>query len=273
MTTPRDVLITGAAGGLGAAAAAHLAARGWRVFGADLKPTSASGVVPVTMDVTDDDSVAAGIAAVEAATDRLAGVVHFAGIFRAGALLDVEADVLAHILDVNLLGTHRVTRAAFPLVQRGGGRIVIVSSETGVQSGAPFNGPYAMSKHAVEAYGDSLRRELILLGVPVIKLQPGPFRTDMLTSLVPSYEAAVEQSTHFRELLRALLARLPVEQAKAHDPAVLAAVVEEALTARRWRSAYLVRPDRQRMMLDRLPVRAADAVLLRFLRHLQRRGQ
>jgi NAD(P)-dependent dehydrogenase (short-subunit alcohol dehydrogenase family) len=269
----RDVLITGAAGGLGAAAATHLAARGWRVFAADLEPPSHPGVVPITMDVTDDGSVAAGVAAVAAVTDRLAGVVHFAGIFRIGALLDIDATVLAEVLDVNVLGAHRVTRAAFPLVQRGRGRVVLVSSETGVQSGAPFNGPYAMSKHAVESYGDSLRRELMFLGVPVIKLQPGPFRTAMLTSIVPRYEAAVRDSTYFRELMAGLLARLPVEQAKAHDPAVLAAVVEEALTARRWRPAYLVRPDRQRMMLDRLPVRAADLVLRLFVRDLQRRAR
>ena len=272
--TGRDVLVTGAAGGLGAAATAHLVTKGWRVFAADLQPpSSVAGVVPIAIDVTDDASVAAAIAAVESETDRLAGVVHFAGIFRAGALLDVDAAVLAHVLDVNVLGTHRVTRAAFPLLQRGRGRVVLVSSETGVQSGAPFNGPYAMSKHTVEAYGDSLRRELMLLGVPVIKLQPGPFRTDMLTSIVPHYEAAAASSRYYGDLLRALLARLPVEQAKAHDPAVLAAVVEQALTEQRWRASYLVRPDRQRMMLDRLPVRAADAVLRGFLRHLERTGR
>ena len=269
----RDVLITGAGGGLGAAAAAHLSARGWRVFGADLEPPSSAGIVPITMDVTDDESVTAGVAAVAAVTAELAGVVHFAGIFRIGALLDIEASVLAEILDVNVLGAHRVTRATFPLIQRGRGRVVLVSSETGVQSGAPFNGPYAMSKHALESYGDSLRRELMFLGVPVIKLQPGPFRTEMLTSIVPRYEAATRDSTHFRDLMGGLLGRLPVEQAKAHDPAVLAAVVEEALTARRWRTAYLVRPDRQRMMLDRLPVRAADAVLRLFMRDLQRKAR
>jgi NAD(P)-dependent dehydrogenase (short-subunit alcohol dehydrogenase family) len=271
--TGRDVLITGAAGGLGAAAAAHLVARGWRVFGADLEPPSSPGIVPIAMDVTDDESVTAGVAAVAALTDRLTGVVHFAGIFRIGALLDIDARVLAEVLDVNVLGAHRVTRAAFPLIQHGRGRVVLVSSETGVQSGTPFNGPYSMSKHAVESYGDSLRRELMFLGVPVIKLQPGPFRTEMLTSIVPRYEAAARESTHFRELMGGLLARLPVEQAKAHDPAVLAAVVEEALTARRWRPAYLVRPDRQRMMLDRLPVRAADLALRLFVRRLQRRGR
>ena len=267
----RDVLVTGAAGGLGGAACARLAAGGWRVFAADLEPPAGPGLVPVRLDVTSDDSVAAAVAAVSAQSAGLAGLVNFAGIFRVGALLDVGADALQEVLDVNLLGTHRVTRAFFPLVRAGRGRVVVVSSETAVQSGAPFNGLYQISKHAVDAYGDTLRRELMFLGVPVVKLQPGPFRTGMLESIVPRFEAAAASSTHHGDRLRGLLRRLPVEQAKAHDPALLAEVVEEALTARLWRSAYLVRPDRQRMLLDRLPPRVGDAVLRAGVRAMVRR--
>jgi NAD(P)-dependent dehydrogenase (short-subunit alcohol dehydrogenase family) len=268
----RDVLVTGAAGGLGAAASAQLAAAGWRVFAADVTPRAAPGQIPVQVDVTDDDSVKAALSVVAQRTSGLAGLVHFAGIFRPGALLDVEADLLRQVLEVNLLGTHRVTCAAFPLLRAGKGRIVIVSSETAVQSGAPFNGPYQISKHAVDVYGDVLRRELMFLGVPVVKLQPGPFQTGMLDSIVARYAEAAEASQYHRDRLRALLRRLPHEQAKAHDPEVLAEIVEHALTARRWRSAYLVRPDRQRMLLDRLPPRAADAVLRIALAAMTRRG-
>lgn len=269
----RDVLVTGAAGGLGLAACTRLAAAGWRVFAADLEPPAGAGLVPVRLDVTSDESVAAAVRAVSARSRGLAGLVNFAGIFRVGALLDVEAEALREVLDVNLLGTHRVTRAFFPLVQAGKGRVVVVSSETAVQSGAPFNGLYQISKHAVDAYGDSLRRELMFLGVPVVKLQPGPFQTGMLDSIVPRFEQAAAASVHHGDRLRSLLHRLPAEQAKAHDPALLAEVVEQALTARLWRSAYLVRPDRQRMMLDRLPPRVADAVLRVGVRVMSRRSR
>jgi NAD(P)-dependent dehydrogenase (short-subunit alcohol dehydrogenase family) len=269
----RDVLITGAAGGLGAATTRLLVDAGWRVFAADLVPPPAGpGIVPVQLDVTDDASVARALAEVGAASSGLAGVVTFAGILRVGSLLDFDADALGRVLDVNVLGTHRVVRASVPLLVRGRGRVVLISSETGVQSGAPFNGPYGMSKHAVEAYGDSLRRELMVLRIPVIKVQPGPFRTDMVASVVSLYEDAAARSEHFSTLLRALLVRLPVEQAKAHDPSVLAEVVQTALTSRSWRAAYLVRADRQRMLLDRLPPRAADLVLRLAVRHLSRRS-
>jgi NAD(P)-dependent dehydrogenase (short-subunit alcohol dehydrogenase family) len=272
----RDVLVTGAAGGLGAATAARLVSEGWRVFAADLHaPPAAAGTVPVQLDVTDDASVRRALEQVSASSDGLAGVVHFAGVLRVGALMDLDASVLAQALDVNVLGAHRVTRAALPLLLSGKGRVVLISSETGVQSGAPFNGTYGMTKHAVEAYGDSLRRELMFLGLPVIKVQPGPFRTDMVDSVVRLYERAARESTHFQELLGVLLSRLPVEQAKAHDPALLAAVVAEALTSRRWHAHYLVRPDRQRMLLDKLPPRTADLVLklaIGRLRRSARRG-
>lgn len=271
-TTTRDVLVTGATGGLGAATCRRLVAAGWRVFAADLVPPAAGpGVVPVQVDVTDDASVERAFAEITAQSDGLAGVVTFAGILRVGALLDVDAELLRQVLDVNLLGTHRVVRAAFELLQRGRGRVVLISSETGIQSGAPFNGPYAISKHAVEAYGDSLRRELMFLGVPVVKVQPGPFRTDMVASILGQYEKAAAGSTHYRELLDVLLARLPAEQAKAHDPALLAEVVERALTASSWRAGYPVRPDKARTVLDWLPPRAADLVLRLAIGQLRRR--
>ena len=271
-TTTRDVLVTGATGGLGAATCRRLVAAGWRVFAADLVPPAAGpGVVPVQVDVTDDASVERALAEITAQSDGLAGVVTFAGILRVGALLDVDADLLRQVLDVNLLGAHRVVRAAFDLLQRGRGRVVLISSETGIQSGAPFNGPYAISKHAVEAYGDSLRRELMFLGVPVVKVQPGPFRTDMVASILRQYEQAAAGSTHYRELLDVLLARLPAEQAKAHDPALLAEVVERALTASSWRAGYPVRPDKARTVLDWLPPRAADLVLRVAIGQLRRR--
>jgi NAD(P)-dependent dehydrogenase (short-subunit alcohol dehydrogenase family) len=257
----RDVLVTGAAGGLGAATCRALLADGWRVFAADLAAPAVDGVVPLVMDVTDQASVDAAVAEVRRATDRLGGVLHFAGILRAGALVDYTAEQLAQVLDVNLLGAHRVTRATLDLVRAGRGRIVLLSSETGVQTAAPFNGSYAVSKHAVEAYGDSLRRELAFLGIPVIKLQPGPFRTDMVETVVARFEAAAARSELFGDIQRSMLSILPREQAKAREPEVLAEVAVRVLTEKRWRPAYLVHPDRTRMLLERLPVRVADRVV------------
>jgi NAD(P)-dependent dehydrogenase (short-subunit alcohol dehydrogenase family) len=130
----------------------------------------------------------------------------------------------------------------------------------------PFNGAYAMSKHAIEAYSDSLRRELMFLDVPVIKIQPGPFRTAMVTGIEPAFTRAAEASTYFKDMLKRIKHLTLKEQAKAHDPVLLAEVVHRALVTRHPRAAYSVKPDLQRAALSLLPARVADPLLKLALR-------
>jgi NAD(P)-dependent dehydrogenase (short-subunit alcohol dehydrogenase family) len=268
----KSVFVTGAAGGLGAATSRYLAEKGWKVFAADLDEGAlreigrVPGITVVPLDVTDEMSVEAARATVAAATDGLDGVVNFAGILGIGALVEVGTEAVRRVIDVNVLGTVRVNRALFPLVLARKGRIINISSETGWQSGMPFNGPYAMSKHAIEAYSDSLRRELMFVGIPVIKIQPGPFRTAMVAGIEHSFARAMDASTLFKPLLAKVASLAMKEQDKAHDPRCLARVVERALASRRPRPAYSVKPDPARVFLSLLPARIADAVLRRVMR-------
>jgi NAD(P)-dependent dehydrogenase (short-subunit alcohol dehydrogenase family) len=273
-----SAFITGAAGGLGATTARYLAERGWHVFAADFDETALRGiaaepsVTAVHLDVTDPASVEAARGIVAGACDGLDGVVNFAGILAVGSLIEIESETIRRVMDVNVLGTVRVNRALFPLVLARRGRIVNISSETGWQSGMPFNGAYAMSKHAIEAYSDSLRRELMFLEVPVIKIQPGPFRTAMVTGIEPAFTRAAEASTYFKDMLNRIKHLSSREQAKAHDPLLLAEVVHTALTTRHPRAAYSVKPDLQRSVISLLPARVADRLLKLFLGRLSARA-
>ena len=201
MTQP-TALLTGAGGGLGACTARYLAAKGWHVFATDCRGDAlgalgdVDNITPITMDVTDTTSLRAAAKAVTAQTAGLDGVVTFAGVLAIGSLVEMDEETLLHVLDVNVMGTFRTNRAFFPLVLERKGRFVVISSETGQQKGGPFAGAYAMSKHAIEAYADSLRRELMFLGVPVVKIQPGPFKTDMVASIERNFARAAEKSTH-----------------------------------------------------------------------------
>lgn len=269
----RRVLVTGAAGGLGRVTVQHLAHAGWQVFAADLPSPSldelaATNIVPIELDVTDSTAVASALREVRRHTDGLDGVVNFAGILVVGSMIEVAESDLARILDINLMGTVRVNQAAFDLVRARGGRIVNISSETGWQTAAPFNGPYAISKHAIEAYSDALRREAALLGVTVVKLQPGPFRTAMTGGIDRAFARAAADSDRFGRLLGRMGRLAARENRKAHDPALLAAVVAQALTDERPRIAYSVRPDRMRSALERLPATVADRLVVAGLRRL-----
>ncbi|ONM47961.1 SDR family NAD(P)-dependent oxidoreductase [Nocardia donostiensis] len=263
----KTVLITGAGGGLGGASAAMFARRGWRVLAADLRPPQpAPNVIPLELDVTDTASVAAALSAAEEhAPDGLDAVVTFAGMMFVGSLIEVDEEDMRRIFDVNVLGTYRVVKAAFPLVHRRGGRVITISSETGWQKALMLNGPYAMTKHAVEAYSDALRRELMFLDIPVSTIQPGPFRTTMVEGIRASFDRARSGSTYFAELIGKVGARAVAEQLRAHDPQVLAEVVWKAANSARPRRRYSVRPDPRRVLMHRLPDGLLDPLLKKML--------
>lgn len=269
--SPRAALVTGAAGGLGSNTAKDLSKRGWRVFAADVDEEGLSrlaacgGITPVVVDVTDEASIATARYQVERMTDGLNGIVNAAGTMALGSLIEMDEATLLRVLNTNALGTYRVNRSFFPLVLRRSGRIVNISSETGWQRGGPFNGAYAMSKHMIEAYSDSLRRELMFLGIPVIKIQPGPFKTPLVADLPADLEPVIEGSSYFKGPLKRLQDAVRSEYEKANDPTLVARAVHKALTASRPRISYSVKPDPLRACLERLPVRWADALIKRRL--------
>ena len=181
-------------------------------------------------------------------------------------MTDIPEERLARILDINVMGTFRVNKKFFPLIEAAKGRIVNISSETGWQSAAPFNGPYAMSKYAIEAYSTALRRELALLGVKVVTVQPGPFRTSMVEGIERAFTQAEDETPKFAAVLRKLKGLAGKQIRSAHDPDLLAQVIETALTAKRPKLVYSVKPDWARSSLEKLPLRAVDQVYLAVLR-------
>jgi NAD(P)-dependent dehydrogenase (short-subunit alcohol dehydrogenase family) len=270
--TARSVVVTGAAGGLGGATVRRLAQHGWRVFAADLESPSLNDlralgdVQPIGCDVTDDASVAALAERVATEVEALDAVVNFAGIVGTGPLVEIPPADFRRVLAVNVTGTFLVNRALFPLLHRAAEtgrrpRIVLMSSETGWQRAMPFNGPYATSKHAIEAYGDALRRELLMLGVDVVKVQPGAFRTGMVASITDRFDALAAASTHYERVLRLARKRVPQEERRAGDPADLAALIERVLTAPRVRPAYRIHTNPRAAALDKVPQRMVDRLL------------
>ena len=187
-----SAVVTGASTGIGAACAKRLVDEGWRVFagvrkpadGERLKADLGASLIPVIIDVTDTASVKAAAKTVGAALDgqTLKGLVNNAGIAVAGPMLELPLEEFENQMDVNVTGIVRVTQAFGPLLGVDAsltgepGRIVMMSSVAG-EMGAPFLGPYAASKHAVEGISKSLRRELMLYGIEVVVIGPGAVAT------------------------------------------------------------------------------------------------
>jgi NAD(P)-dependent dehydrogenase (short-subunit alcohol dehydrogenase family) len=173
----KTVMITGAGSGFGKGAALALADRGHTVVAtteteeqAAALRAEAPGLEVAKLDITTGDVA-------DAAAWDLDVLVNNAGAGQTGPMADVPIDRVRRLFDVNVFGTLAVTQAVLPrMVAKGSGRIVIMSSISGVLS-APAFGPYSMTKHALEAMGKAMRPELAGQGIDVCLLNPGPYLT------------------------------------------------------------------------------------------------
>jgi len=188
----QDALVTGASTGIGRAAVKVLTGRGWRAFAGVRKPADADSlrqefgdwVVPLFFDVTDAAAVRAAAGDIRAALGgrTLKGLVNNAGMAIGGPLALQPLDEIRRVFEVNLFGAITVSQAMIPLLGAdrtltgAPGRIVNITS-LGGRIAAPFLGDYAMSKHALEAFTDGLRRELMIYGIDVIAIGPGAVAT------------------------------------------------------------------------------------------------
>jgi NAD(P)-dependent dehydrogenase (short-subunit alcohol dehydrogenase family) len=171
-------LVTGASAGIGRACAEHLHRSGWTVVGASRRGTSSGGWAPLVMDVDDDGSVAAGVAAVVAEYGRLDAVVAGAGWGLAGAAEHTSVAEAKAQMETNFWGAVRVVHQALPVLRSAPrGRIVLISSIGGVL-GLPFQSFYSASKFALEGYGEALAYEVAPLGIHVTLVEPGNVATD-----------------------------------------------------------------------------------------------
>ena len=261
-------LLTGATGGLGGLCAEALSLGGrWTVFAAGTNPEALrklgrlERVVPVPMDVSSEESVAAAAGLIASRTDALDAVVHFAGLTAFASMVEGDAvRDIERLLAVNVTGVARVNRAFFGMVEKGRGRIVHISSEVGRMTPQPFAGPYALSKYALEAYNDSLRRELMFLGIPVVKVQPGSFETRITRQVQEGFERALAATGHYRDVLTKMRPLMEMELRQKNDPGRLTRTVLRAMEAPKPRLMYRVGTGRMLLMLELLPERWVDAL-------------
>jgi NAD(P)-dependent dehydrogenase (short-subunit alcohol dehydrogenase family) len=200
--------------------------------------------------------------------EALTGVVTMAGVIEIGSMGEVEESSIQRVFNINVLGMFRVNKTFLPMLLKGGGRIINISSKNGWESGGPFNGTYAMSKHSVEAHSDSLRREVMLLGIKVIKIQSGPFKTDFVTTSKGLFTEEIEASNWFRLQLRLIAGMMDAIYMKANPPEIVACVTWRAMTARNPRTVYSVWPDARIALLELHPPRRADGLLGMILKKL-----
>ncbi len=193
----KNVLVTGAYGGMGRAVVQALRAQGVRVFALDRKVGNAEEhVIPIEADITSEAGVAAALETVRVHTDSLDAVMHFAGIYMLDSLVEMNAESFRRIFDVNLYGVYLVNKSFLPLLKPGS-RILITTSELAPLDPLPFTGIYAVTKGALDKYAYALRMELQLLGISVSVLRAGAVDTGMLGASTDALDRFCQQTQRY----------------------------------------------------------------------------
>jgi len=272
----KAVLVTGCSSGIGEATARRLAKSGWTVYATARRPETIAGLQQagcrtLALDVTDDASMSAAVAAVEEAEGAIGVLVNNAGYSQSGAIETVPMDAVRRQFETNVFGLVRLTQLVLPKMRaQRFGKIVNVGSMGGRLS-FPGGGHYHATKHALEAISDALRFELRGFGIDVILLEPGLITTEFGEAASASM-AGVESSSedpyaHFNATVGAVTKGAyegPMRRLGA-GPDRVAKVIERAITRSRPPARITITPSAKFTILARrlLSDRMWDAAMRR----------
>ncbi|MGI9236260.1 MAG: SDR family oxidoreductase [Woeseiaceae bacterium] len=250
-TGQKAVLVTGASSGIGLNIAKTLAAEGYFVYAGARKQADLDALnkIPnirsVRLDVTKQDEIDAAVETVRAGGKGLYGLVNNAGIVVTGPVTEIDEDELNWILNVNVVGVFRVTKAFAPLIIESKGRISNISSISGVLSGM-FWAPYSMSKHAIEAYTDALAEEMALFDVKVSAINPGNYRSRIGTkeAVVMAKKPYAQPGSPYAEKMAGHIEYLS-DRSMYKEPDEVTAAVMHALFDDSPKPNYLVVPNQR----------------------------
>jgi NAD(P)-dependent dehydrogenase (short-subunit alcohol dehydrogenase family) len=255
-TVSKAVLVTGASSGIGRKITEHLAADGYLVYATarkekDLKALGAiKNVQPLRLDVTQPADIAAAVEVVTKAGRGLYGLVNNAGVATFGTIDKMRMEEFDLTMKVNAYGPVMMVKAFAPLIVAEKGRIVNISSPSGItDGGGPEIAAYVMSKHAVEGLTDSLVLQLGPLGVQVTAVEPGAYRSDIDKNMLERFTE--DEKAHTLKVLGPILD--PTTFPEADEVAV---AVAQALSEPTPKRRYLAIPrNAQDRINSRLPER------------------
>jgi NAD(P)-dependent dehydrogenase (short-subunit alcohol dehydrogenase family) len=261
----KAVLITGCSTGIGRATAERLAGNGWTVYATARRLESIAdleqrGCRTLALDVTDEQSMQAAVAAVEEAEGAVGALVNNAGYSQSGAMESLPLDDVRAQFETNVFGLLRLAQLVLPGMRRQGwGRIVNISSMGG-KIVFPGGGAYHATKFAVEAISDAMRFEVRGFGVDVVVIEPGLITTNFAETAVGKLAAADGPYGSFNAAVGAATAGIydsPMRHLGA-GPEAVAKAIERAISRRRPRTRYPVTPSarlglfQRRLVTDRI---------------------
>ena len=249
----KDILVTGAYGGMGYATIKALANSGYRVFALDKNiGKTEENIIPIKADITSYESVQESLELVKGYTESLCGIIHFAGVYMLDSLVEIEEDQFRRIFDINLNGVYLINKTFLPLLFCGS-RILITTSELAPLDPLPFTGIYAITKGALDKYAYSLRMELQLLDIGVSVLRAGAVETKMLGVSTSALDRFCERTklyscnaTRFKKIVDSV-------ESRCVPPEKIARKAISIINKRKPKFAYSINRNPLLLLLNALP--------------------
>jgi len=248
----KAVLVTGASTGIGRKITEVFAAEGYFVYAGARKQkdidalNAIENVQAVKLDVTMQQQIDAAVETIANEGRGLWGLINNAGVYIGGPLTDVSVAELQWIMDVNVIGVYRVTQAFAPMIIESKGRISTIGSISGIGSGR-FNGHYSMTKHAIEAYTDSLAAEMKFVGVKVSVIEPGNYASQIgataFKRFAEKHEEYAKKGSPFAEALAEWMSPDNWGDSDEKDPQEVAEAALHAMFAEKPLLRYMAVPD------------------------------
>ena len=273
----KSIVITGTSTGIGYACSKHFIEKGYKVFGSVRNNNDAERIsnelgnnfIPLIFDVTDETAVKESVKVVEnhIGDQKLSGLINNAGLGVMGTIQSLTAEQFKYQFDVNVLGVFHCCQAYLDLLgadkNRKGdpGKIINISSISG-EIGMPFMSAYNMSKFGLEGFSEGIRRELLMYGIDVVVIAPGPIKTPIWKKINQKDEFKRYDNSDFREsLARAMKMTDKMEQV-GFEPIVIAERALSVIKNKKNNTRYRIDPTRmQNILLQLFPKRIADRMI------------
>lgn len=256
-----NLLITGAASGIGRAAADYFTERGHNVFGIDILPIDENtNIRSFHADITDEASL---LRVKEYLCENgivLDAIVNIAGRHIMASLVESDYTSMKKVMDINLSGT-MLTNRIFHQCLNPGGRVVIITSEVAGFDPMPFNGLYSVTKTALDSYAQALRQELNLIGQSVVTIRPGAVETKLCRGSIKSTQNLADTTVLYKKQAKRFCGLASRFMGKPIAAEKLAALIYKATTAKYPRFIYHKHRNAGLVLLNLLPKRWQCAVI------------
>lgn len=260
-----NVLITGAASGIGKAVVERFLENNHTVYAVDINEIIDERFKSFKCDITNKCDLENVFNYLNSYDIKLDAIINIAGIHMMASLIESDYESMKRVIDINLIGTMLVNKTFYSLLKEKG-RIIIVTSEVAAYDPMPFNGLYNVSKTALDSYAQALRQELNLKGNKVITIRPGSVETPLskgsLTGtkdLVASTVLYESESKHFLNLVNKFMG-------KPLNPTVLAKLIYKVTLKKHPKYIYNKHRSIGLVLLNLLPKRLQCAIIKMLLK-------